>query len=148
MGKAMSAGSNMDVTCACGHTFAAWVWQSANVTLEPELRKLVLDGKMNVVKCPSCGAVFHVETPFLYHDMIRREWIWVYPLSYGSDAGMVDDDLDAMWDKIGSTMPADVRQALETTYKTMIVFGMDALVNHLKQSEKGPGSDLPGRGAE
>jgi hypothetical protein len=87
---------------------------------------------MNVVRCPSCGVMFHVEMPFLYHDMIRREWIWVYPLSYCTDAGMVDDNLEEMWEKIGSTMPADVRRAIEATYKTMIVFGMDALVSYLK----------------
>ena len=48
----MSSASEMDVTCACGHTFKAELYQSANVTLNPDLRKYILTGEMNIVTCP------------------------------------------------------------------------------------------------
>ncbi len=128
----MAAGSETDVRCACGHTFKVWIWQSANVTQKPDLKKTILEGNMNVVRCPSCGARFHVEIPFLYHDMKRKEWIWVYPVGFGADAGHVNDEVEAMWEKITAAMPPALRETIERNYKTMLVFGMDALVHYLK----------------
>jgi hypothetical protein len=136
-------GSETDVTCACGHTFTAWIWQSANVTRTPELKQTILEGSMNVVTCPSCSARFHVEVRFLYHDMTRQEWIWVYPLSYAGDAAGASAEVDAMWRQVGETMPQGVRDTIEGSYKTMVVFGMDALVGYLK-SQQSPGRSEPG----
>jgi hypothetical protein len=141
-------GSQTDVTCACGHTFAAWIWQSANVTRTPELKQAILEGNMNVVTCPECGARFHVEARFLYHDMTHQEWIWVYPLSYAGDAAAASAEVDAMWRRVGETMPQGMRETIEGSYKTMVVFGMDALVGYLKSQESlsrsGPGSEPAG----
>jgi hypothetical protein len=135
--KTVSRGSETDIKCACGSTFKAWVWQSANVTLMPELRQAILAGTMNVVTCPSCGDRFYVEVPFLYNDIARREWIWVYPAGYSAQAGDVAAEVEAMWERIGSTMPPEVRQTIETSYKTMVLFGMDALVRHLLSQDPG-----------
>ena len=125
----------MDVTCHCGCAFQEWIWQSANVTLKPELRRTILDGNMNLVKCPSCGARFHVEVPFFYNDMERHLWIWVYPACYSAEAAAVTAEVEAMWEKIRTTMPAKLRAGLETNYKTVVVFGMDALVSRLRAEE-------------
>jgi len=136
-------GSETDVICACGHTFTAWIWQSANVTRTPELKQAILQGNMNVVTCPSCGARFHVEVRFLYHDMTRQEWIWVYPLSYAGDAATASAEVDAMWLEVCETMPLGMRKTLEGNYKSMVVFGMDALVGYLK-SQEAPSRSEPG----
>jgi hypothetical protein len=130
-------GSETDVICACGHSFKAWIWQSANVTRSPELKRTILEGNMNVVTCPSCGARFHVEARFLYHDMARHEWIWVYPLSHAGDSAAVGAEVEEMWRQLGETMPPDLRKTLEGSYRTMVIFGMDALVEHLKAQEPG-----------
>jgi hypothetical protein len=130
----MSTGGEMEVACACGHRFKAWLWQSANVTTNPELRESILDGEMNMVRCPSCGSKFHVEVPFLYHDMSGQEWIWVYPLSHEKDSGSIHARVGEMWDRLTQSMPSDVRENLERQYRVSVMFGMDALVNHLQPS--------------
>jgi hypothetical protein len=125
-------GGESDVTCACGHHFKAWLWQSANVTTSPELLQLILDGEMNMAKCPSCGSKFHVEVPFLYHDMDGKEWIWVYPLGYEKESGTVYQKVHEMWENLKGSMPPDVRECFETEYKVVVIFGMDALLNYLR----------------
>ena len=128
----MSSASEMDVTCACGHTFKAELYQSANVTLNPDLRKLILTGEMNVVVCPACGARFHVEMPFLYHDMDKGEMIWVYPMARAADRASVDEEVRKKWHELKESMPADVRRILVERYGPVrILFGMDALVEHI-----------------
>ena len=134
----MSTGSNMEITCGCGHAFKAWIWQSANVTAAPKLRETILKGDMNVVKCPSCGARFHVEIPFLYNDIKRQEWIWVYPAEYGSNPEDARAEIEEMWERISANMPPKIRQAVETNYKTVLLFGMDALVAYLKTQQEPP----------
>jgi hypothetical protein len=135
----MSAGGNLDIACACGHHFKAWIWQSANVTTSPELRDLVLAGDMNVVRCPSCGDRFHVEIPFLYHDMAAREWIWVHPAAYEEESGTVRAKALEMWDEVSRAFPEVVRDRLEREYRVRVFFGMDALVAHLRAGEGGAG---------
>ena len=139
----MSSGGKTDITCACGEVFEAWIWQSANVKHMPGLRDEILKGSMNVVTCPACGARFHVETAFLYHDPDGREWIWVYPARYEIDAARVAAEVEDTWSKIAGTMPPGVRRALETTYKTRLLFGMDALVAHLKAQDEPEGGRGP-----
>jgi len=136
----MSTGGKMEIICGCGNAFEAWVWQSVNVTASPELRETILKGEMNVVKCPSCGSRFHVEIPFLYNDVKHGEWIWVYPAGYGESPEAARAELEEMWERISADMPPAIRQAIETNYKTMLLFGMDALVAHLKSQDQ---SDQP-----
>jgi hypothetical protein len=128
----MSTGGKTSITCECGQVFEGWIWQSANVTASPELKQQVLDGVMNVVECPACGARFHVEVPFLYHDLDAREYIWVYPRSYEQQSSEVHASVQGMWDKVKAKVPPDVRTVFEDEYRVVVVFGMDALVLYLR----------------
>ena len=127
----VSTGGETDITCACGNRFRAWLWQSANVTASPELRQRILNGEMNMVRCPSCGSRFHVEVPFLYHDVKAREWIWVYPLSYEAQSGTVCQKVLEMWDELKSSLPPEVQNRFDNEYRVNVLFGMDALVHYL-----------------
>jgi hypothetical protein len=128
----MSTGGKTEITCECGHAFEDWLWQSANVTASPELKRRVLDGEMNVVRCPACGRRFHVEMPFLYHDIEAREWIWVYPRSQEKESGEVRATVGEMWEEIKAKIPAGMRDIFENEYRVIVLFGMDALVLYLK----------------
>ena len=128
----MSTGSNMDITCQCGHLFEGWLWQSAKVTASPDLRDKILAGALNLVTCPSCERRFYVEIPFLYHDMVAREWIWVYPLQQEQQGGDVRDKVQEMWEQLKSTLPDDARRVFEEEYRVLVLFGMDALVYYLQ----------------
>jgi hypothetical protein len=130
----MSTGGKTDIKCGCGNTFEGWLWQSANVTASPELKQQVLRGEMNVVRCPSCGKRFHVEAPFLYHDIEAREWIWVYPRDYEQQTGKVHARVREMWEEVKSKVPSDVRRIFEDEYRVIVLFGMDALVFYLRGS--------------
>ncbi len=132
----MSTRSEIDVKCQCGETFKATVWQSVNATASPDLRKMILDGNMNMVTCPGCGTRFHVEIPFLYHDLEAKEWIWVYPVSYEKQSFDVYRKVHQMWEEIKQSMPLEIRKRFAQEYKVTVLFGMDALVYYLQSKEK------------
>ena len=128
----MSTGGNVDITCECGHHFEGWLWQSANVTVSPDLKGKILAGQLNLVTCPSCERRFYVEVPFLYHDMAAREWIWVYPLGEEQQGGAIREKVEEMWEELKSKLPEDARQVFEEEYRMLVLFGMDALVYYLQ----------------
>jgi len=65
--------------CECGEEFEAWVYGSVNVSVDPDLKDLIFTPRFNAVECPSCGVLADANIPFIYHDMEREFWIWVYP---------------------------------------------------------------------
>ncbi len=132
----MSTRSRINVTCECGQSFEAEVWQSVNATASPELKDEILKGAMNVVTCPTCGRRFHIEIPFLYHDLDGREWIWVYPLSYEKEGFSVYQKVHEMWENLKRSVPPGVRERFEKEYKVTVLFGMDALVHYLQSKER------------
>lgn len=57
------------------------LYDSINVASEPELRKQLLEHKLDRVTCASCGFSFHVEKPLLYDDADSGWMIYLQPAS-------------------------------------------------------------------
>lgn len=53
----------------CHDNFEKEVWQSINVTIDPDLKKELKDYKFFLHTCPKCGFEFVSYYNFLYHDM-------------------------------------------------------------------------------
>lgn len=47
-------------------------WQSVNVTLDPDLKKKVLDRTLFTFTCEHCGYIAAMYHPLLYHDIEQR----------------------------------------------------------------------------
>lgn len=77
--RTMSRSIPYTFTCACGESFTAPVYESVNVTLEPQLLYIMLAGLLNVATCPNCGRRAAVARPFLYHDVARGLFAYVHP---------------------------------------------------------------------
>ena len=77
--RTMSRSISYTFTCACGERFTAPVYESVNVTLEPQLLYTMLAGLLNVATCPNCGRRAAVARPFLYHDVARGLFAYVHP---------------------------------------------------------------------
>ena len=69
----------------CGETGLLPLYESVNVTLDPDLKNEVLDGGLFTWVCPVCGRSTRVSYPFLYHDMARRVMIHYLPDGADSD---------------------------------------------------------------
>jgi DNA-directed RNA polymerase subunit RPC12/RpoP len=76
----MTLESTAQVDCpACGRKVEVKVRSTINVPLNPELRTMLLDGKINVGRCSACGAAGPLGAPLLYHDMERGFCVQFYP---------------------------------------------------------------------
>ncbi|MHA1568471.1 MAG: CpXC domain-containing protein [Alphaproteobacteria bacterium] len=71
----------VEFTCPdCQYAGKTEVYQSVNVTLEPELKEKVLNFELFLMICPKCQARLDRLTHLLYHDMDRHLMIWLHPL--------------------------------------------------------------------
>lgn len=70
---------SVHIVCPEGHELEADVFRSANVTRSPRLRDEIATDRFNRLLCPTCGAEFYADVPFLYHDMATALRVWVYP---------------------------------------------------------------------
>lgn len=61
----------------CGATSEAVVYDIINAQENPELREQLLDGKLFIWSCPSCGAENLVKYPLLYHDPSLKLLLWL-----------------------------------------------------------------------
>ncbi len=81
----------------CGHAQEFLLWQSVNVTLEPHLREMLFQGRINVFHCDACEFTSCIDYPLLYHDMDRAFSVQYYP-----PAALEDEDFFKIFTKTGT----------------------------------------------
>ncbi|MBV9787733.1 MAG: hypothetical protein JOZ51_06155 [Chloroflexi bacterium] len=71
-----------DLNCpSCGQPFSAEVWLIVDRQERPDLVGLILDGELNVARCPHCGAEGGINHPLLFHDGQRQQVLVAMPLT-------------------------------------------------------------------
>lgn len=65
----MSINAKQRIRCPqCGQYQEITVWHSITVSDSSDLKADLLSGKINIFRCPDCGAPALLPTPLLYHD--------------------------------------------------------------------------------
>ncbi len=122
----MSKPVQREFTCECGRAFAAPVYRTANVTLDPSLKTAILEGTFNVVECPACRRRRYADVPFLYHDMPLGRAVWVYPAS----AAEREVEIRARIRRAGAILSYSVGEGLRQGSEPdeELLFGLESLV--------------------
>ncbi len=86
----VSVREQVEAKCpACGAESQATVWRSMNVTLDPDAKKQLLAGTVNVFSCPKCRYESLLDVDLLYHDMTRGFCVQYYPYERLGDNGFL-----------------------------------------------------------
>lgn len=76
----MSKSREERVKCpACGQQGSFTLWESINVTEDPELKERFMSGELNTFRCAGCTHETQVWYPMLYHDMDQLLMVWFMP---------------------------------------------------------------------
>lgn len=69
----MSLNEKQTVKCPkCGEICEMTIWQSITVSDSPDLKDDLLKGKINILKCASCGQTALFPSPLLYNDSSKK----------------------------------------------------------------------------
>ena len=80
----MSGISSKSLKCPnCNKEFEFGTYDSINVTLNPDLKKDVLNGNIFKCRCPNCNEEGPLIYPFLYHDMEKH--FMIHLANYNGD---------------------------------------------------------------
>ncbi len=99
-----------DLTCpTCGKLFTADVWLVVDRQERPDLVRLIMDGDLNIARCPHCSTEGGVNHPLLFHDGAHEQVLVALPLTVkGPEAAreLVGELLQRLLD----TLPEDERK--------------------------------------
>ncbi|MCL4552286.1 MAG: CpXC domain-containing protein [Candidatus Marsarchaeota archaeon] len=86
--------NEIDIACpSCGQSSKAIIWNSVNVSVDPELREKVLQQDINRFCCPACGAEAVINANLLYHDMERHFMVQLTYDETGESPSPFDDTM-------------------------------------------------------
>jgi len=104
----MSAQKTYNIRCPqCGHEQKVDLYDSINVTQQPELKTALFENRLNRVLCGSCEASFRVDKPLLYHDPDRNILIHWMPDAAVSREEILDE-FDRSMEELRAALPADI----------------------------------------
>jgi hypothetical protein len=130
----------VEVECPeCGEKQKVTVWETLNANEDPDAKKDLLKGRINVFRCQKCDNKSLLDTSLLYHDMKKNFFVQYYPFRLLENDKFLDDftiEADGRL-RIGSFSKGMEAMRKETEVEcayaewTHIVFDMMELVRYI-----------------
>jgi len=114
----------------CGERNSVTLYDSINVSEDPNLKEKLFEGEINSFKCEKCQEKVFVQIPLLYHDMDKHFLVQYYPFN-----AVEDNEFLNQFSKEGEWSPELINRIprkLREPYKRIhIVFDMGELVRYV-----------------
>ena len=124
----MSTYTNRLVACpACGDGVEREIAQGLNAERSPSVRRAILRGSFQRFTCDACEADFLVDSPLVYVDWAREEFMWMLPGAWESNWRRHEVEARALYERnTGAGAPPALAEVV-TGVQVRAVFGLDAL---------------------
>lgn len=120
-----------DLQCPhCGHKQETMVWDSINVSLDPELKTKLYAAEINLFECEKCQKKTFINAPLLYHDMGMQFCVQYYP-----PQALDDERFHRQFNADGSLAMAGIPAAFAKSgaylVRPHIVFDMNEMIRYV-----------------
>ncbi|HMP72898.1 MAG TPA: CpXC domain-containing protein [Kiritimatiellia bacterium] len=115
----------------CGNPFEARLYESVNVTQDPELREALLQNRINRVECPACSFDFRVDKTLLYTDSEAGLMIYWIPVR-DDRMGEGEDHFSELMQGLLKALPSDIRPP-----EVQLVFSRVELIERIFMAKAG-----------
>ena len=132
----MSINMPLDFKCPyCRNKQKIVIWQSINVTVNPELKNKLLAAEINQFTCEKCGKKTLLNVPLLYHDMEKKFCVQYYPPEMLNDYEFLQQfNLDGSFIMMG--ISKSITKLSDYIIRPHIVFDMNEMVRYVAFREK------------
>lgn len=129
----MSKKSLIEMNCPnCQIKQNVVIWQSLNVTLEPDAQKKLFNNEINVLNCENCETKTPVPVTLLYHDMEKQFCVMYVPFT-----NILEDNLRFRFNEKGLPRSSKRERDLDNyLYHPQLVFDLNELNRYIKFREK------------
>ncbi len=84
------------------------LYDTVDVGKEPELRKLLMENKLNAVVCHACGHRFRIDKALLYHDSRAGWMVYMNPHPL-EDSVKAEEEFRHVLDDLRGVLPSDAK---------------------------------------
>lgn len=98
----------VQINCpACGTPFRTAIYTLLDVTQQPELKSLLLSGRINLAVCPNCRTASMLAAPLIYHDASKQLCLVHFPQEMNSRPGEQERFVGEATSFLMRSLPAD-----------------------------------------
>lgn len=109
------------VTCpVCQNPMTVPVDSIIDVEQQPELKMKLLEGRLNMFPCPSCGNVLGLSSPILYHDGSKELLFCLTPANASVQGGDPQKVIGNLTNALMDSLPPEKRKAYLFQPKTFL----------------------------
>jgi hypothetical protein len=128
------ASNRITLSCpACANPITTDVWQVVDVAQQPDLKRSLLRGQLNVVTCPHCSHHTAVATPLAYHDPDQELFFILVPSQLEMSGEEQEKTIGRLTNLVMDSLPAEQRKGYLFQPKTF--FSMQSLVSEILRAE-------------
>lgn len=134
----MSYSQKQKVTCGCGYSFEAFLWNLISVTTDPDLKEMILNGELNLAICPKCKVMFYVERLVIYHDQKKKIFLYVCPKSFEQDHAQWEEKAQKEFNQVINDLSQGTEEGPKICqgYVLKVIFGMEELVKFIEKIDE------------
>ncbi len=118
---------------ACGTPVTASVWPVIDVGQEPDLKRRLLRGQLNVAACPGCASRVAVATPLAYHDPDRELFLILVPSQMSMSGEEQDKTIGDLTNLVMNSLAPERRRGYLFQPKTF--FSMESLLSEILRAD-------------
>ncbi|GAB4401101.1 MAG: hypothetical protein Kow00123_09970 [Anaerolineales bacterium] len=121
-------------TCSrCGHQFGATAERILDLEKDPTAKTRLLSGRVNIARCPACGAEGALNLPFVYHDRSKELLLAYMPPSFGANETERQKVLGELTNAVMNSLPPEQRKAYLLQPK--MFFTMQSMAEAILQAD-------------
>ncbi|MGB9593336.1 MAG: CpXC domain-containing protein [Anaerolineae bacterium] len=121
-------------TCSrCGHQFGATAERILDLEKDPTAKTRLLSGRVNIARCPACGAEGALNLPFVYHDRSKELLLAYMPPSFGANETERQKVLGELTNAVMNSLPPEQRKAYLLQPK--MFFTMQSMAETILQAD-------------
>jgi hypothetical protein len=117
----------------CSAPTTAEVWRVVDAGQQPDLKRRLLRGQLNVITCPSCSNLTAVATPLAYHDPAKELFLILLPTQLGLSGEEQEKTIGEFTNLVMNSLPAEQRKGYLFQPKTF--FSMESLRSEILRAD-------------
>ena len=131
---AANAPQNVSVTCpACQARYQATARSIIDVGHDPRLRTVLLEGRLNVGTCPSCGSAGMLSVPLAYHDPDKELLLILVPTELRMNEDERQRYIGRLSNAVINSLPAEERKGYLLRPRVFLSF--DSMVEAILEAD-------------
>ncbi len=118
----------------CGQTVMARIETVIDAQRNPQAKRQLMSGQLNVIQCPHCNGINHVKTPLLYHDGSQDFLLAYVPQELGIKSGEEEERaIGDMMNQLANSIPKEEFKAYMFNPKR--AFSYDGFMNQILEAD-------------